>query len=76
MSLRIGHIDYLNCVPFFHHFSVSDTGDSIVTGTPAELNAMLARGKSIFARPLPLNTVNAGPIIFYCPIFPSVLSVR
>ncbi len=45
MSLRIGHIDYLNCVPFFHHISVSDEGDSIITGTPAELNAMLARGE-------------------------------
>lgn len=45
MSLRIGHIDYLNCVPFFHHFSAADAGDRIVAGTPAELNAMLARGE-------------------------------
>ncbi|APG28933.1 hypothetical protein A7E78_14530 [Syntrophotalea acetylenivorans] len=45
MSLRIGHIDYLNCVPFFHYFNSADTGDRIVTGTPAELNAMLAQGE-------------------------------
>ena len=45
MTLRIGHINYLNCVPFFHYLSAADADDRIVTGTPAELNAMLAQGK-------------------------------
>lgn len=45
MTLRIGHIDYLNCVPFFHYLSTVDAGDRIITGTPAELNAMLAQGQ-------------------------------
>lgn len=45
MTLRIGHIDYLNCVPFFHYLSVAGAGDCIVTGTPAELNEMLAQGE-------------------------------
>lgn len=44
MTLRIGHIDYLNCVPFFHYLSPAESGDRIVTGTPAELNALLAQG--------------------------------
>ena len=45
MTLRIGHIDYLNCVPFFRYLSANDFDDSIVSGTPAQLNALLAKGQ-------------------------------
>jgi chorismate dehydratase len=45
MTLRIGHIDYLNCVPFFHYLGTDVAGDDIVTGTPTQLNALLAKGQ-------------------------------
>lgn len=45
--LRIGWIDYANCMPIFmtltRHFDCS--GYSFVKGVPAELNAMLADGR-------------------------------
>jgi chorismate dehydratase len=44
MTLRIGHIDYLNCVPFFSYLRADDADERIVTGTPAHLNALLAKG--------------------------------
>lgn len=45
MSLRIGHIDYLNCVPFFGYLNPDHSGDCIIKGTPAQLNTLLAHGQ-------------------------------
>ncbi|MEZ4484929.1 MAG: menaquinone biosynthesis protein [Syntrophotaleaceae bacterium] len=45
MSLRIGHIDYLNCVPFFHYLNTERSDDCIIKGTPARLNTLLANGQ-------------------------------
>ncbi len=45
MTLRIGHIDYLNCAPFFHYLDSAAGGHTIVRGTPARLNALLAEGR-------------------------------
>ncbi len=45
MTLRIGHIDYLNCDPFFRYLNVHAAGDHLSTGTPAQLNSMLAKGQ-------------------------------
>lgn len=42
MTLRIGHIDYLNCAPFFHYLDPAVGGHAILRGTPARLNALLA----------------------------------
>ncbi len=44
MSLRVGHIDYLNCVPFFHYLSSCGFAGEIIRGVPTELNAMLDQG--------------------------------
>lgn len=45
--LRIGQIDYANCVPIFTMLRerFNCTGYRFVTGIPAELNAMLSRGE-------------------------------
>lgn len=45
MSLRVGHIAYANCVPFFHH--LPDVGfDGIIHhGVPSQLNALLSEGR-------------------------------
>lgn len=45
MTLRIGHINYLNCVPFFRYPCQASAGDQIVRGTPARLNGLLAEGR-------------------------------
>jgi chorismate dehydratase len=43
--LRIGQIDYANCVPIFSLFrQVHETEYSFVKGVPAQLNALLADG--------------------------------
>lgn len=44
MSLKLGHISYLNCVPFFHHLRECGFDGEIIKGVPAELNEMLATG--------------------------------
>jgi len=44
MSLIVGHIDYLNCVPFFHNLNTTQFQGQIVKGVPSQLNAMLAEG--------------------------------
>ena len=44
MSLRVGHITYANCAPFFHYLAASGFGGRIVPGVPSRLNAMLAAG--------------------------------
>ncbi|HKK00973.1 MAG TPA: menaquinone biosynthesis protein [Desulfuromonadales bacterium] len=43
--LSLGHIDYLNCVPFFHYLSELGFSGRIVDGVPSELNRLLAEGE-------------------------------
>lgn len=45
MSLRIGHIAYANCVPYFHYLQQCGFQGEIRSGVPAELNALLAAGE-------------------------------
>jgi len=45
MELTLGHIDYLNCVPFFHYLRDCGFQGEIIKGVPAQLNQMLAEGK-------------------------------
>lgn len=45
MTLRIGHIAYANCVPFFHYLRQCGFNGEIRSGVPAELNALLAAGE-------------------------------
>ncbi len=45
MSLTLGHIAYLNCVPFFHYLRAAGFKGKIVDGVPSELNRMLAAGE-------------------------------
>jgi chorismate dehydratase len=40
-SLRVGYIPYLNCAPFFHYLEESGFSETIVSGVPSELNALL-----------------------------------
>jgi len=42
--MKLGHIDYLNCVPFFQYLQQAGFDGTIVKGVPAQLNAMLAQG--------------------------------
>lgn len=44
MTLRVGHITYANCVPFFHYLDEAGFRGQIVEGVPAELNRLLATG--------------------------------
>ncbi|OEU72077.1 MAG: hypothetical protein BA874_04455 [Desulfuromonadales bacterium C00003068] len=44
MPLKLGRIDYLNCVPFFHHLPQCGFDGNTIAGVPAELNEMLAQG--------------------------------
>jgi chorismate dehydratase len=44
MQLKLGHIDYLNCVPMFHHLASCGFTGAIVKGVPSQLNQMLANG--------------------------------
>ncbi len=45
LNLRVGHIPYLNCVPFFHHLASCGFSGSIISGVPSALNKMLQRGE-------------------------------
>jgi chorismate dehydratase len=45
MALRIGHIAYANCVPFFHYLRQCGFSGEIRSGVPSELNALLAAGE-------------------------------
>jgi chorismate dehydratase len=45
MALRIGHIAYANCVPFFHYLRQCGFNGEIRSGVPSELNALLAGGE-------------------------------
>lgn len=40
-QFTVGHIPYLNCVPFFHYLSESGFCGRLVSGVPSELNRML-----------------------------------
>ncbi len=42
--LNLGHIPYLNCVPFFHHLRENGFCGEYVSGVPSELNQMLQQG--------------------------------
>ncbi|MDY0189317.1 MAG: menaquinone biosynthesis protein [Desulfuromonas sp.] len=44
MQLKLGHIDYLNCVPMFHHLASCGFTGAIIKGVPAQLNQLLAQG--------------------------------
>jgi len=44
MPLRVGHISYVNCVPFFHYLHQCGFAGEIVSGVPAILNRKLAAG--------------------------------
>jgi len=43
-KLKIGHINYLNCEPFFHYLQNKGCHGDIIQGVPAELNRLLAEG--------------------------------
>jgi chorismate dehydratase len=45
MELTLGHINYLNCVPFFHYLRSCGFKGEIIKGVPAQLNQMLAEGE-------------------------------
>lgn len=45
MALRIGHIAYANCVPFFHYLRQCGFCGEIRSGVPSELNGLLAVGE-------------------------------
>lgn len=45
MALRVGHIAYANCVPFFHYLRQAGFQGEIRSGVPAELNGLLAAGE-------------------------------
>lgn len=45
MSLRVGHIAYANCVPFFHYLRQCGFSGEIRSGVPSELNGLLAAGQ-------------------------------
>lgn len=45
MSLRVGHIAYANCVPFFHYLREAGFDGHIREGVPSQLNTLLAAGE-------------------------------
>jgi chorismate dehydratase len=45
MTLRVGHIAYANCVPFFHYLAECGFTGVTVPGVPSGLNALLAEGR-------------------------------
>lgn len=45
MTLRVGHIAYANCAPFFQHLRDCGCTAEIVPGVPAQLNHRLATGE-------------------------------
>jgi chorismate dehydratase len=45
MTLRVGHIAYANCIPFFHYLEDCGFAGRIVSGVPSHLNALLAEGR-------------------------------
>ncbi|MEJ2202381.1 MAG: menaquinone biosynthesis protein, partial [Desulfuromonadaceae bacterium] len=45
MTLALGHISYINCVPFFHYLPQCGFTGRIVSGVPSYLNGLLAEGQ-------------------------------
>ncbi len=45
MTLRVGHIAYANCIPFFHYLAECGFAGETVPGVPSRLNTMLAEGR-------------------------------
>ncbi len=45
MSLNVGRITYLNCVPFFHYLEELGFAGQVTAGVPSELNRQLSEGK-------------------------------
>lgn len=45
MAIRVGHIAYANCVPFFHYLRQCGFTGEIRSGVPSKLNALLAAGE-------------------------------
>jgi len=43
--IKLGHIPYLNCVPFFYFLEESGFSGELVSGVPSELNRLLHQGK-------------------------------
>lgn len=41
----VGHIPYLNCVPFFHYLRKYGFSGSLISGVPSELNRMLQQSE-------------------------------
>jgi len=44
-ALTMGHIPYLNCVPFYYHLKKNGFQGEFITGVPSELNRMLQCGQ-------------------------------
>ncbi len=44
-GLTIGHIPYLNCVPWFHYLKNGDFEGELLSGVPSQLNFYLQQGK-------------------------------
>lgn len=44
-ALRVGHIPYLNCEPFFHNLRDNGFHGQILSGVPSALNQMLQTGE-------------------------------
>jgi chorismate dehydratase len=45
MILKVGHIAYANCAPFFHYLKEVGFCGHVQAGVPSDLNTMLAQGK-------------------------------
>lgn len=45
MTLRVGHIAYANCIPFFHYLAECGFAGETISGVPSRLNALLAEGR-------------------------------
>lgn len=44
-QLTVGHIPYLNCIPFFHYLREFGFSGRLVSGVPSELNRMLQQAE-------------------------------
>lgn len=44
-GLTVGHIPYLNCVPWFHYLDKCNFSGKLVSGVPSQLNNYLQQGK-------------------------------
>jgi chorismate dehydratase len=44
MTLRLGHIAYVNCAPFFHYLPQCGFDGRVICGVPSHLNRLLAEG--------------------------------